>query len=253
MRRNDCSTIDSAFSMPRRAQCVSRNSSDIVCGNFGAPPNPPYSSSYARLMKRYASSSSDAESGSPATGCVAYVDISQRVDRRRDFGGLRAIRLRDGGEDARERRHAVPILARIVRAAVKRHAVGRQKHRHRPAAVTRHRLHGLHVDRVEVGPLLAIHLDVHEALVHQRRRRVVLERLVRHHVAPVARRVADAQQDRLVFGLRALERLGRPRIPVDRIVGVLQQVGTCFRRQTVGHCEKRLGSSVLRHDARPRS
>ncbi len=46
------------------------------------------------------------------------------------------------------------------------------------------------------------------------------------------------------------ERFGRPWVPVHRIPGVLQQVRTGFRRQTVGHCEMRLGSSVLRHDAR---
>ncbi len=29
---------------------------------------------------------------------------------------------------------------------------------------------GLHVDAIEVGPLLAVDLDAHEVLVHQRRR-----------------------------------------------------------------------------------
>ena len=39
---------------------------------------------------------------------------------------------------------------------------------------------------------------------------VVLEGLVRHDVAPVARRVADRQQDRLALRARALERLRAP-------------------------------------------
>ena len=52
----------------------------------------------------------------------------------------------------------------------------------------------------------------------------VLERLVRHHVAPVARRVPDRQQDRLVLGAGPGERLLAPRVPVDRVVGVLAQV-----------------------------
>jgi hypothetical protein len=38
-----------------------------------------------------------------------------------------------------------------------------------------HGLHRLHVDAVDVGTLLAIHLDVDEALVHHARRRLILE------------------------------------------------------------------------------
>ena len=65
----------------------------------------------------------------------------------------------------------------------------------------------VHVDRVDVGPLLAVDLDADEELVHQRRRRRVLERLALHHMAPVARRVADREQDRPVLGARPRERL----------------------------------------------
>jgi hypothetical protein len=39
----------------------------------------------------------------------------------------------------------------------------------------RHRLDGLHVDAVDVGPLLTVHLDVDEVLIHQTRRRIMLE------------------------------------------------------------------------------
>ena len=64
--------------------------------------------------------------------------------------------------------------------------------------------------RVEVGPLLAVHLDADEVLVHQRRGRLVLERLALHHVAPVAGRVADAEQDRLLLRARASPAPPRP-------------------------------------------
>ena len=63
----------------------------------------------------------------------------------------------------------------------------------------------------------------------------VLERLVRHHVAPVARRVADRQEDRLVLGAGRGERLVAPRVPVDRVVGVLAQVGAGLVREPVRH------------------
>ena len=61
-------------------------------------------------------------------------------------------------------------VGREVGAAVERLEVGREEDRHRPAAVPGHRLDGGHVDLVEVGPLLAVDLDVDEVLVHQPRR-----------------------------------------------------------------------------------
>ena len=101
-----------------------------------------------------------------------------------------------------------------------------------PPALREHLVRGL-VDAVEVGTFLAVHLHVHERLVHQRGGAFVLERLVRHHVAPVARGVADGQQDGLVLGARSLERLGAPGIPVHGVVRVLQEVGTRLAGETI--------------------
>ena len=78
---------------------------------------------------------------------------------------------------------------------------GVQEDGHRPAAVSGHRLHGGHVDGVEVRALLAVDLDVHEVLVHERGDVGVLEGLVLHHVTPVTRGVADREEHRLVLGL----------------------------------------------------
>jgi hypothetical protein len=85
-----------------------------------------------------------------------------------------------------------------------------------------------HVDMVDVRPLLAVDFDVDEQLVHETSGFAVLERLVRHHVAPVAGGVADGEQDRAVapFGLR--QRVGAPRAPMHRVPGVLQKVGRGF-------------------------
>ena len=68
---------------------------------------------------------------------------------------------------SQEARHAVARL-REVGAAEERPAVGRQEHGHRPAAVTGHRLHRVHVDRVDVGSFLAVDLHVDEQVVHHR-------------------------------------------------------------------------------------
>src|SRR5262249_11695994 len=80
---------------------------------------------------------------------------------------------------------------------------------------------------------LAIDLDVDEQLVHHRRRRLVLEALVRHDVAPVAGRIADRQQDRLGRRLGLRQRLRTPRSPMDGIVLVLQEIGARFEPAAV--------------------
>jgi len=91
---------------------------------------------------------------------------------------------------------------------------------------------------VEVGPFFAVHLDADESFVQHRGRGVVLEALVLHDVAPVARRVADAEKDGFVLRFRRGESLGTPRIPVHRISGVLAQVKARFRNEAVheGDC-----------------
>ena len=80
------------------------------------------------------------------------------------------------------------------------------------------------VNGVDVGPLLAIDLDAHEQVVHQPRRRVIGERLVLHDVTPVARAVADRHEQRTILRARAGERLVPPRVPLDGVPGVLEQV-----------------------------
>src|SRR5205823_6473437 len=126
------------------------------------------------------------------------------------------------------------VLGRKVRASVERDAFGSQEHRHGPAAAAGHRLDGLHVDLVDVGPLLAVDLDVDEQLVHDASDVVVLEGLALHDVAPVTRRVAHREQHRPVLLLGPREGLRPPRVPVHRVVGVLQEVWARLRGEPVG-------------------
>ena len=129
----------------------------------------------------------------------------------------------------------VPGLVGVVGAGEERLPVRRQHDRHRPAAVAGHRGRGGHVDGVDVGPFLAVDLDADEVLVQVRRGRLVLERLVRHHVAPVAGGVPDREQHRPVQPAGLGERLRSPLPPVDGVVLVLQQVGRRCVREPVGH------------------
>ena len=138
-------------------------------------------------------------------------------------------------EHLRPGRETGPRLGREVRAPVERRLVGGEEHVQRPAAVSGHRLHRVHVDRVDVGPLLTVDLHAHEALVHERRGALVLEGLVLHHVAPMAGRVADRDEDRPVLRARPGEGGLAPRMPVDRIVAVLAQIRRRLGGESVGH------------------
>jgi hypothetical protein len=101
-----------------------------------------------------------------------------------------------------EARPAVSRHRRKIGPAPKGSAGGRQKHGQWPAALLAHGRQSCHVDLVDVGPLLAIHLDIDEEPVHDVGNFGFLEAFMRHDVAPVAGRVADGQE------YRPVERLG---------------------------------------------
>ena len=152
---------------------------------------------------------------------------------------LLALRAPDAGHPLQQLVEAREVVARALRevgTAEEGLALGREEHRQRPAArAPGQQLMGGLVDLVDVGSLFPIDLDVDEVPVHQRSRVVVFEAFVRHHMAPVARRIADRQQDRPVDAARLGQCLGTPGVPVDRIAGVLLQVGAGFAGETIGH------------------
>ena len=127
-----------------------------------------------------------------------------------------------------------PLLLREVGAAVHGASVGQGEAVQGPAAPAGHQLHGGHVHLVHIGPFLSVHLDAHEAFVHDGGHRVVLEALVLHHMAPMAAAVAHAHQHQLVLLLRLVEGLIAPGVPVHGVVGVLQQVGAGLLCEAVG-------------------
>ena len=102
-------------------------------------------------------------------------------------------------------------LRREVRTRVERLTSRGEKDRHRPTALPCHRDGCVHVERVDVGALLTVDLHVDEVLVHQRRRRRALERLVGHHVTPVTGAVAHRQQDRPLLAPSPARAPRRPR------------------------------------------
>ena len=154
-------------------------------------------------------------------------DAAREVGGRgsRPVGVLGVDRVHPPEEREEAEAHPAVAVARgEIGATVERLPVRREPHGHRPAAVPRHHLDGGHVDGVDVGPSLAIDLDGDVVLVQLGGDLLVVERLLLHHVAPVARRVADAQENRPVLAPRAFERLLTPGVPVDGVVRVLEQV-----------------------------
>src|SRR3546814_18659312 len=69
-------------------------------------------------------------------------------------------------------------------AAPERRALGSEEHCERPATLLAEQREGSLVDAVDVRAFLAVDLDVDEQPVHLAGDVGVLERLVRHHVAP---------------------------------------------------------------------
>ncbi len=126
--------------------------------------------------------------------------------------------LADGGEHLHEGRHAVHWPRREVGAGVERTPVGRREHRERPAELAREGGSGREVARVDVGMLLAVDLDGNEPLVEDARDRRIAEALPRHHVAPVARGVADRDEHGHIALACLVECRLAPREPVDGIV-----------------------------------
>ncbi len=226
----------SAWASPVRAWWRIRTRRSIGCGNLGAEPNPPWLGSNIRPSDR-AASSSRVRFRSPADAGMSPAAWSWPVMSAAAVGDLVAPLLPgalDGEEDAGEAGHPARVGRRVVRPAVERLQVGGEEDRHRPAAVAGHRLDGGHVEVVEVGPLLAVDLDVDEPLVHQAGDGLVLEAFPLHDVAPVAGGVADREEDRLVLGLGPGQGFGPPGEPVDRVVLVLEEVRAGLAAQAVG-------------------
>ena len=121
---------------------------------------------------------------------------------------------------------SVVVLAGEIGSGEERLAVRRQPDALGPAAVPARIQHGgVHVNLVQVGPLLPVHFDRNEMLVQETSHFLVLKTFVLHHMAPVAGSVTDAQKNGLVLVGGQTQRLRPPRVPVHGIVRVLQQIG----------------------------
>ncbi len=118
----------------------------------------------------------------------------QRIGVLPDLVGLLRVDARHLPQDLHEGRAPEARVFGEIGATPEGLCVGGEEHGERPAALLAERMQRAHIDRVHVGALLAVHLDVDEQLVHHRSGGVVLEALMRHDVAPMAGGIADREQ-----------------------------------------------------------
>ncbi len=105
-----------------------------------------------------------------------------------------------------------------------------------PTTASRPDLHDrLHVQLVEIGTLLTIHLDADEVFVEQLRDRFVLETLSLHDVAPMTGGVADREKDRFVLLPGQIQSLLAPRPPVHWVMSMLQEIRTGLVGEAIRH------------------
>ncbi len=123
--------------------------------------------------------------------------------------------------------------------------VGQQENRVRPSRMALLQLGRSDVDLIEIRPLLAVDLDRDEVGVQDLRHRFVVEALLLHHMAPVAGRIADREEDRPVERRRLGQRLGAPGAPIDRIMGVLDQIGRGLQDQPIDIARGPIGVQQL--------
>ncbi|MBB4651535.1 hypothetical protein GGQ99_003302 [Aminobacter niigataensis] len=112
-----------------------------------------------------------------------------------DAGAFAAPCCIDGVEYLDDARTPVARLTRKIGPAPERLGVRREKHRQRPASLLAHAGERCHVYLVDVGPLLAVDLDVNEEPVHDLSNFGILEAFVRHDMAPMAGGITDGEQD----------------------------------------------------------
>ena len=123
---------------------------------------------------------------------------------------------------------------RIIGPGMEGSPVGQQEERVRPAALAGQQLGGQHVGVVEIRTCLAVDLDGNEVRIQCPGHFLIIETLLFHDMTPVTGGISDREEDGPVLAPRSCKSLFTPGMPLDRVVGVLQQIGGGFEDQPVG-------------------
>ena len=85
-------------------------------------------------------------------------------------------------------------------------------------------MHKEHIDAIDIRAFFSIDLNADEMLIQDLGDVWVFKRLVLHDVTPMAGGVPDREKNRFVLFPRFGKRLLAPGKPVDRVVGMLEQI-----------------------------
>src|SRR4051812_10644645 len=125
---------------------------------------------------------------------------------------------------------------RIISAPVEWLTVRRQEHIQRPATATTDCLYCIHIYMIKIRPFFSVYLYIDEIFVHQGSRFFFFKTFTFHYMAPVAGRITNTHQYRLVLRFCFLQCLLTPGIPIYRVMRMLQQVRTSFINEAIGVC-----------------
>jgi hypothetical protein len=83
--------------------------------------------------------------------------------------------------------------------------------------------------------LLPVYLNADEMLVHEGSGFLILKALPLHDVAPVTSRIAYRDDYRLILGLCPKKGLIPPGVPINGIMGMLQEIWALLVDQAIRH------------------
>src|SRR5208282_6254974 len=136
-----------------------------------------------------------------------------------------AVEPGDFLQHATESGTTVPVRRGKVGAPEKDLPLGGKEPGERPASFARERPDLSLIPSVDLGMLVAVDLDRNKMLEQQTGDLGVRVRALVHDVAPVTPGGSDVEQDRSSGPFGQLERLGPPRVPLDRLLGRASKVG----------------------------
>ena len=110
-----------------------------------------------------------------------------------DLLPLFAPRLGYTGQYLAKAGHPIAGFFGVIGSAKEGLPFGGEHGRERPAPLSAHGNHRAHVNLVYIRSLFPIYFNVDEVLVHESGRGFILKALMRHHMAPMASGVANAQ------------------------------------------------------------
>src|ERR1035437_2740718 len=177
------------------------------------------------------------------------------MDVRRRLGQFGAVRLPEPLyllQELEEARPAMTVVRREIGTAVEGFEVRREEYIERPPALAARRLNEGHIDLIHVRAFLPIHLDADKVRVEVGGDLRVLEGFALHHVAPMAGRVADAEEDRLILAACLGEGYLAPGEPVHRVVLVLEEVGRFLAGEAVRVAQFGNGGCIIHNGFRYR-